>query len=290
MDVPTERALAAIAAVARSHGLPVDRMHVVRDLTNVLVHLQPAPIVARVPVTLARLRDREWFAQVLALADFLAELGAPVAPPARDVDPGPHGRDGLLVEFWSYVDHDSSRFDAKSAGRSLRELHEALATYPEPLPGYDRFDEVAALLDLLEPSEHVSAGDLAVLRDAHGRLTDDPILPGAPLHGDAHFRNILWSPDGPLWTDLENVCSGPVEYDLAAIAWRRLDGMDDALAAYGDYEEEVVERVTPALALFLAAWTIPIVERDRWSEGGKAELRRRIDWIRDWCDDQAREM
>jgi hypothetical protein len=40
--------------------------------------------------------------------------------------------------------------------------------------------------------------------------------------------------------------------------------------------------VTPFLALFLAAWTIPIVERDRGSPGGRAELRRRLDWVRTW--------
>jgi hypothetical protein len=282
MDVPVERALAAVVAVARAHGLPIDRPRVVRDLTNVLVHLEPAPVVARVPVTLARLRDRAWFVRVLDIARFLADAGAPVAPPARDVDPGPHAHDGLTVELWTYVDHDSARFDAAAAGRSLRELHEALAAYPDTLPLYDRLDEVASLLDSLAPSTAVAATDLDALREAHARLSEEPIADGRPLHGDAHFRNILWSPDGPLWTDLENVCAGPVEYDLAAIVWRRLEGMDAALAAYGAYDAELVERVTPFLALFLAAWTIPIVARDQWSEGGRAELRRRLDWVRAW--------
>lgn len=282
MDVPTERALAAVAAVARSHGLPADRMRVVRDLTNVLVHLEPAPVVARVPVTLARLRDREWFAEVVALARFLADAGAPVAPPAADVDPGPHVHDGLLVELWTYVDHDHARFDAVAAGRSLRELHEALATYSGPLPTYDRLDEVGRLLPSLTASEYVSAEDLSALREAHARLTAEPVLDGVPIHGDAHFRNILWSAAGPLWTDLENVCAGPVEYDLAAVVWRRLEGMEQALAAYGGYDPDILERVMPFLALLLAAWTIPVVERDRWSEGGRTELRRRLDWVREW--------
>jgi Phosphotransferase enzyme family len=282
MDVPTERALAAIAAVARDHGLPVDRMRVVRDLTNVLVHLEPSPVVARVPVSLARLREPEWFAQVLALARFLADAGAPIAPPTDAVDPGPHAHDGLLVELWAYVDHDPARFDAAGAGRSLRELHDVLATYPGRLPAFERLGEAARLLDSLAPSEAVSADDLATLRKAHERLAREPVTPGRPLHGDAHFRNILWSRRGPLWTDLENACSGPVEYDLAALVWRTEEGLDEALAAYGPYQPELVERVMPFLALFLAAWTIPIVERDGWSEGGRAALRRRIGWVRDW--------
>lgn len=282
MDVPTERALRAVAAVARKHGLPVDRMCVVRDLTNVLVHLEPAPVVARVPITLARFRDRDWFAQVLALARFLADAGAPVAPPTDEPDAGPHEHDGLLVELWTHVDHDPERFDPAAAGRSLRELHEALAGYPGSLPSYDRLNEVERLLDTLSPSEELSAGDLDALRAAHARLSDQAFPDGRPLHGDAHLRNILWSPDGPLWADLENACCGPIEYDLAAVIWRRQEGTDEALAAYGAYDAEGVERVTPFLALFLAAWTIRVVERDRRSEGGSAELRRRLDWVRDW--------
>jgi hypothetical protein len=284
MDVPTERALAAVVAVARAHGLPVDRPTVVRDLTNVLVHLEPASIVARVPVTLARLRDRDWFAQVVALARFLADAGAPVAPPTHDVDPGPHAQDGLLVELWAYVEHDRARFDAAEAGRSLRELHEALATYPGPLPMFDRLDEVGRLLDSLAPSELATGSDLAVLREAHVRLSGERVADGRPLHGDAHFRNILWSRAGPLWSDLENACAGPIEYDLAALAWRGVEGTPEALAAYGAHDAELVERVTPFLALFLTAWTIPIVERDRRSPEGwaVAELRRRLDWVRDW--------
>jgi Phosphotransferase enzyme family len=289
MDVPTERALAAVAAVARRQGLSFERLRVVRDLTNVLVHLEPAPVVARVPITLARLRAPEWFAEVLELARRLADAGAPVAPPTDVVDPGPHSHDGLTVELWEYVDHDPDRFDAVLVGRSLRELHEALASSDLPLPAFHRLDEVGRLLDTLVPSAVVSADDLAALREAHTLLDEDVVPDGRPLHGDAHFRNILWSPAGPLWTDLENVCSGPVEYDLAALAWRDQDGTEAALAAYGEYDPDLLVRVTPYLALFLAAWTVRVEERAQWP-GGSAELRRRLDWVHAWRAGQALEM
>jgi Ser/Thr protein kinase RdoA (MazF antagonist) len=122
-----------------------------------------------------------------------------------------------------------------------------------------------------------------MLAAAHARLSTEPLPEGRPIHGDSHFANVLWSPGGPLWSDLENACNGPVEYDLACITWRRRSGTDAALAAYGEHDRELVERVTPLLALFLAAWTIVVVERVP-NAGAVAEVRRRLDRVRDWLE------
>ena len=274
--VTTEKALAAALAAARRAGLPTGDARVLRDLTNVLVHLAPAPVVARVSLTLARLRGPEWFAQELRLAAFLADIGAPIAPPASGIDPGPHVEDGLCVGFWHFVEHDRNRADAAFAGRALAELHAALAGFPEPLPRCERLDEIGRLLTLLRPSEVASAADLAALQATHEALRAG-VLPGErPLHGDAHLGNVLWTVDGPLWSDLENACSGPVEWDLACMAWRGAPGTEEAMAAYGAHDPGRVEAAFPFLALLLATWTITIAERMP-SKDGLAEARRRIE-------------
>jgi hypothetical protein len=36
-----------------------------------------------------------------------------------------------------------------------------------------------------------------------------------PLHGEPHLANVLLTPAGPRWIDLEDVCVGPLEWDLA---------------------------------------------------------------------------
>jgi hypothetical protein len=248
---------------------------VVRDLTNVLVHLAPAPVVARIPVTLGRLRGASWETTVVELGTFLAREGAPVAPPSRLVPPGPHERDGLQISFWEHVGDDPERFEPAEAGRSLRDLHRVLEGWRGALPRFDRLDELTVLLAGLPESPGV-----AVLREAHTVLAaGDLSIPLRPLHGDAHFRNVLWSADGPRWTDLENACAGPVEYDLAAIAWRGWDGSAEALAAYGPHDEELRGRVTPYLALFLAAWTLDLAERH---ETARPYAEERIAWVRGW--------
>jgi aminoglycoside phosphotransferase (APT) family kinase protein len=274
--VTTERAIDAALAAARRAGLPDSEPRVLRDVTNVLVHLAPAPVVARVSITLACLRDPGWFAQELRLAAFLAEAGAPVAPPAAGLDPGPHVVDGLSVGFWAFVGHDPDRADPAAAGRSLAELHAALERFPEPLPRCERFDEIGRLLDVLRPSEVASADDLAALRVTYEALRSNRLPGDRTLHGDAHLGNVLWTADGPLWSDLENACVGPVEWDLACMAWRAAPGTPEAIAAYGAHDPDRVQAALPFLALFLATWTITIAERVPTESGG-AEARRRIE-------------
>ena len=254
-------------AVAREQGLPTDRPRVVRDLTNVLIHLEPAPVIVRVQLTLGALRGRTWADTEMRAAQFLARAGAPIAPPADDVDPGPHERDGQLITFWRFVDHDPARADPVLAGRSLRELHDAFAAYDGELPTCDRLDEILHVLDMLPATP-----ELAELRAFADHLFP---LDGPPIHGDAHLRNILWTPEGPLWSDLENICRGPREYDLACIRFRPLPETEAAIAAYGDHDDAAVDRALVYVTVFLAAVTHLVAARG--GEEARAEAMRRVE-------------
>ena len=276
-------------ALAGELGIPAGDAVVIRDLTNVLVHLRPSPVVARVSLTLAD-RGRDALEAELEFARLAAAAGAPVVPPADGVDPVPYERGGRLITLWRYVDHRRpGPEDAQAVGHSLRALHEALAGEPLPLPRFDRLDEVEARLATLEPDVLVSSEELALMgaaiEQARARLA--ALDPGEqPLHGDAHFGNVLITPDGPLWADLENVCVGPVEYDLACLAWRTrvhgTPGCDLAVAAYGAHDPELLEELHPGLGAVLAVWTVEIVRRDPRGPQGEAVrvLRERLDYLR----------
>ena len=246
----SEHALAAATAVAHANGLPTDDVRILRDLTNLIVHLAPAPVVARVSITLTSMRGADSDAEQVRIAQFLVDAGAPVAPPTRDLDPGPHLHDDLSVTLWTYVDHAEARLDPVAIGRSLRVLHDALAAYPGTLPTADRLGEIDGVLALLPQSEHASTEELAELRAFTQRL---PPLTGRPLHGDAHLFNTLCTPAGPLWSDFENACAGPVEYDLACMAYRETPENAAAVAAYGDHDEALRESLDPYVVVFLAS-------------------------------------
>jgi len=277
----------AAVAVAREAGLDVREPRLVRDLTNVLVHLAPGPVVARVPMTFTRLRGRDWIERELRATAFLAGAGAQVARPTRSVDPGPYERDGYFVTLWEYIDHAPERpLDARRAGEALREVHELLATAEaQGLAHFAHLEEIETLVAMLElsPQEaRLFQRGLAAAR----RAVDGLDLTLQPVHGDAHRANVLRSSAGPLWNDFENICLGPRELDLACNEIRARTGKrepedDELLAGYGDFDRNLVSLLIPVHALFLAAWSFVVAER-------RPEVRpnavHRLGWVRDGFD------
>jgi hypothetical protein len=73
-----EAAQAAALTVARAHGVAADEAALLHDGVNVVVHLQPAPVVARVATLTPLLRPavHRPFSREIALAGALAAAGA----------------------------------------------------------------------------------------------------------------------------------------------------------------------------------------------------------------------
>jgi Ser/Thr protein kinase RdoA (MazF antagonist) len=274
----------AATAVAARLGLDVGEPRLLRDLTNVVVHLAPSPFVARVPLTFTRLRGRAWVEREVALVAALAAAGGRVAAPSEGVDPGPHEEDGFLVTLWDYVDHDSDReLEAARAGVALRDIHDLLARADASgLPHFARLDEIEALVAALQ----LDAVDRDVFRralDVAAGAVEAIDTPLQPVHGDAHPGNVLRGSSGPRWSDFENACLGPRELDLACTEIRaRARGRtaeDDALiAGYGEHDRELVAAIVPIHSLFLAAWTFALAER---TPEVLPSARERLGWVRE---------
>lgn len=97
------RAVEAVVAHARENGLRVEEPTVLNDLFSLMVHLKPAPVVA---TCMPKLRTpiEGWLEREIAVTTYLAEQGAPVVVPSRELPPGPHERDGFPISFWTYVE------------------------------------------------------------------------------------------------------------------------------------------------------------------------------------------
>jgi hypothetical protein len=262
------RALAAARAVALANSVACEDTVVVAAGSNVLVHLKPAPVMARVMTGTAELHcDVErWLTREVAVGAFLGERGLAVGP--TDVlPPGPHQHDGLWMTFWEFVEHDASRPRPEELGRSLRELHAALADFPGelgPLSGIrDWLDGLAAELD---PSPALTAQNIDLLRSRLQELTPtvfESSLPKQAIHGDASMSNLLRTGVGLLWNDLEDVCVGPVHWDVAGLVIDAGAGNEAFLRAYGGLELQELEDFITAHRLYVSVWQAFKAQRQR---------------------------
>lgn len=248
----------AAVTAATSLGVTCSDPVVLHDGSNVVVHLRPAPVVARVATLTARVRPgiEEWFRRDEQVARHAASRGVlatrPFAPP-RQVD-------GYVVSLWHYEPHSSDRvISAAEAAAALFDLHVALSDFSGPLPRLGPCSDLSRALPLVQLPGPV----LAVLRAENQRLARElESFPLRPLHGDAHPGNLLATPVGLMWNDFEDAWLGPLGWDLACLATsRRVDGAA-AVAAYpGVCPADELATCVELRELFGVVWRFVVASR-----------------------------
>ncbi|MEQ3552896.1 aminoglycoside phosphotransferase family protein [Pseudonocardia nematodicida] len=236
---PTRRAAAALDAAVgagRDLGLTVTDATVLHDVFSVVVHLAPAPVVARIPTflppdeTLDALAERQ--RSELDVTRWLDARGVPVLPPSPLVPCEPVRRDGFSMTFWQFVDQDhGAEPDYEARSERTADLHAALRDYPGPLtflsaaqPGFVTagLDVLGGRPDLLDPADLDRARrEWRVLEPlVRSRTAFEARFPGIdlrPVHGDSPPANIYSGVGGDRFADFELITLGPVEWDVAGL-------------------------------------------------------------------------
>ena len=205
----------AATRIAEAYGYRADDPAVVQETNNTVVWLRPHALIAKVGKWA---QSEEALLREHAIAAALAAEGAPVAPPLETPLRDP--QTGFLVTLWRWLDHDAEREIAPAElAASLRHLHEGLARYRGDLPDF-RVGLALARAALADDDamRALARHDRAFLRAAFDRLLSEleaRVFVVQPLHGEPHDGNLLATPSGPRWIDLEAACVGPLEWDLA---------------------------------------------------------------------------
>jgi hypothetical protein len=285
---PTHLAIQAATAVAIAQGLEFEQAIVLQDSDNVVLHLAPTSVMARVATTTATHRPGDqWFGREVAVAKYLTEVGAPIIPVSPLVEPGPHFYLGLVLSFWQFVEVLLADYDPIVAGRTLKQCHDRLVDYPTELPPLALMTEAQEILQKLIAAAEFSATDAAMLERVGARSYDQlSQLPMQPIHGDAHFGNVLNTSMGVLWTDWEDTFWGPVEWDLASmVAASHVFGTDfekaeAALQGYGrDFDLTALLWCIEARTFVALIWSI-VLAKPHPSPTQQARIDRRLAWLR----------
>lgn len=258
----------AATRIAASFAIRCDDPLVLAEGANVVVHLRPTPVVAKVAAATHLVREPgPWLGRELAMSAYIAGTGLPVVQASDLLPARVHEHDGAVMTFWRHEPHDpTATIDAAQLGRMLSDLHAALRSCPVVLTRLGTpFEDVSRWLQRAGP------GAPRRMQVALDRLTAELAGDrGQALHGDPHPGNVLMTPRGPVWADLEDTCSGPVGWDLACLAGStRLDGAA-ALRAYGEAPDLAPWR--ELRRLHATVWTALYAERSERHRLRAAEL------------------
>ena len=133
------------------------------------------------------------------------------------------------------------------AAAALRALHRALADYAGPLPALEERHaraHAAVSGDLRE----LAPDRREFLRDAFERLRQRAHGASAyVLHGGPHSGNLLPTRDGLLWIDLDTVCRGPLEWDVAHLH-------EEAAAVFPEVDADLLATMKLLVSAEVAIW------------------------------------
>jgi hypothetical protein len=255
----TSIATVAAERVASRLGYRANDPLVIQETNNTVVWLRPHAVIAKVGT---RQHSAASLSREHAVAASLPP-DAPIARPISGIEPALDEESGFVVTLWERLENDlRAVLDPRDIAGSLRELHAALRRYRGELPSFlVGVDFAREVLANDEAMEALDEGDRSFLRAAFDQLRDAARryeYIDLPLHGEPHDRNLLLTPAGPRWIDLEAVCSGPLEWDLAFLP-------EPAVEAFPEVDVHLLQLLRALNSARVATWC--------WSRPQFPELR-----------------
>ena len=264
------RATAAASSLARAVDLQVNEAIVIQNSNKLALRLLPCDTFAR-----AALVGQEVAAFEIRVAEGLAAVAAPIALLDPRVAPRVYERDGFAVTFWSYYRPVTDLGSPAEYADALQRLHAAMRTVEIAAPHFtERVAEAEHLLTHRHETPALADDDRLLLMDTlrtagqaisrHGEI--DQLL-----HGEPHPGNLLDTPDGPRFVDLETCCRGPVEFDVAHVP-------DEVSAHYPGVDQVLLQECRRLVLAMVAAWRWDA--RDEFPHGHRHAVRI-LDLLRD---------
>ncbi|WP_442600733.1 phosphotransferase family protein [Paenibacillus sp. KN14-4R] len=215
-----DKLVSQVLFVVKTIGLSEITPIVLSNGGNLIIHLAPHPIVARLANVISQEETGLAYKRLyreLQVARHLQIKNVPVLLPIDLLDAGPYNVDGTWMTLWNYVPPTQlQRPSPSEAVRLVSDLSIAMKDFFDELPVlgvWERTSQSAARL--MKSSDQRIQALLKLFHkvDKQMRLETSLLI---PCHGDAQARNLVPSSKGWIWTDFEDVSLMPAYWDLAS--------------------------------------------------------------------------
>lgn len=215
-----DKLISQVVLIAEKTGLTEITPIELSNGGNLIIHLAPHPIVARIATVISK-EDAEYAYKILnrelRVARHLQSKGVPVLLPTDLIDAGPYDVGGTWMTFWKYIRPTQLQPPLPSESVELvNGLTIAMKDFFDDLPVlgvWERTRQSAVRLRKHSDQRIQALLNVFLRVDVQMRLEPSLLI---PCHGDAHSRNLLPSPEGWIWTDFEDVSFMPAFWDLAS--------------------------------------------------------------------------
>lgn len=209
-----DKRLEAAREFSITNGLACTSLKVLRHGANTIFHCMPSNLVIKVH---AETKTQDDVAREILVSTYLLSHNVPTIQVHPDFATVQQVSSHYYLSIWRYH-QPSVRPDDYLAkfGHLLHGFHSCMRSFSERFPDFDPIGKIRDRLNLIKhwPEEVAFLRELA--NSVEGRLADLPLpIEQGVLHGDAHTGNILWTQDGGLLHDFENVSCGAFEHDIA---------------------------------------------------------------------------
>lgn len=209
-----------ILSFAKTVGLTEITPVVLSDRGNLILHLAPHPVVARISTVLSKQDANLAYSTLnreLHVAKHLKAAGVPVLLPAGPLGSKPYSVNGTWMTFWNYERPTELPNPTPSEGVQLvNALSNAMRPFSGELPVLGVWERTCKSATRLNKQVDFRIKRLLnVFQEVNEQMRSKEMVL-VPCHGDAHRRNLLPSPNGWLWQDFEDVSLMPIHWDMAS--------------------------------------------------------------------------
>lgn len=214
-----EKILLELKHFAQENGLVDIDPIILNESANLVIHLSPYDIVARIALyDLNTSHIKDVMQKEIEIANYLEEKGIAVISPNKLVNYEPIDLGGHWMTLWNFERREErEKLTSVEAIHYVEKLTNAMKGYEGKLPVLGVWKRVHESAKNLSKSDDSQIQRLVVNYNILNKdINNIDVESLVPSHGDSHAKNLYPAKNDWLWMDFEDASLMPEYWDLAS--------------------------------------------------------------------------